>query len=116
MPAAGMSGGLRRLAQPANRIAWLLRAEDTERPVPVSACMLMDDEFWRARIERFNPSDGLRLFLTSGEVHKGFVFDTHQTEPEPWLLGHIPVSGHARLGFEDGAAVELDPSRSALFL
>src|SRR5262249_8912724 len=84
------------MTKPADRVEWLLRADETARAVPVSARMVMDDEFWRASIERFEPSDGLSIFLTSAEVHRDFVFDTHQAEPDPRLLGHIPVSGHAR--------------------
>jgi AraC-like DNA-binding protein len=98
------------------KVEWLLRADGTARTVTVASLMAMDDEFWRASIERFTPSDGLRLFLTSAEIHRDFVFDTHQAEPEPWLLGHVPVSGHAVLGFTDGVSVAVDPERSALFL
>jgi AraC-like DNA-binding protein len=104
------------VAGPTGRIEWLLRANGTERAVPVATRMAMDDEFWRGSIERFNPSDGLRLFLTSAEIHRDFVFDTHQANPEPWLLGHIPVNGHALLGFTDGVSIDVDPRRSALFL
>jgi AraC-like DNA-binding protein len=104
------------LAGLADRVEWLVRADDGERVVPVSARMTMDDEYWRATIERFDLSDGLRVFLTNAEVHRDLVFDTHQAEAEPWLLSHIPVTGDARLGFADGVAVDIGPQRSALFL
>lgn len=100
----------------ADQADWLLRSEDAERAVPVSSRMAMDDEFWRATIERFDLSDGFRVFLTSAEVHRRFVFDTRQAEPEPFLLSHIPVAGRGRLAFSDGVSVNLDPTRSALFL
>jgi AraC-like DNA-binding protein len=109
-------GGQPDVAGTPAKIEWLLRADGTARAVPVASRMAMDDEFWNGSIERFNPSDGLRLFLTSAEIHRGFVFDTHQAEPEPWLLGHVPVNGHALLGFSDGVSVDVDPQRSALFL
>jgi AraC-like DNA-binding protein len=104
------------MAVPEEKFEWLLRAEETEKLVPVSSRMVMDDEFWNARIERLEPSEGLRLFLTTADVHREFVFDTRQSDPEPLLFCHVPVSGHARLGFGDGMSVELDPSQSAIFL
>jgi AraC-like DNA-binding protein len=97
------------------RVEWLLRADDAARPVPVSARMAMDDEYWRATIERFDPSDGLRIFLTAADVHREFVFDTHQTEPDSWLLSHVPVSGAVRLSFSDGVVTDIGPKLSALF-
>ena len=104
------------MAAHAQGIEWILRAEDTERRVPVSPVIVADDEFWRMKIEVFDPSEGLRISQTSAEVHADFVFDAHLPEQERRLFGNVMVSGGARLEFVDGAAVELGPANSALFL
>jgi AraC-like DNA-binding protein len=100
----------------AGRTEWLLGADDAERAAPEPARIALDDEFWRASIERFCPSDGLVLTLSRADVHSDFTFSARKAEVEPWLLSHIPVKGAARVAFPDGASAAVHPSRSLLFL
>lgn len=104
------------MATRSDRSEWLLGAEDAERAAPAPTRIAFDDEFWCASIERFSPSDGLVLTLSSADVHRAHVFVARQAEPEPWLLSHIPVRGGARIGFPDGVSADVDPVRSLLFL
>ena len=104
------------MATRADRREWLLQADDAERVAPEPTRIALDDAFWRASIERFSPSDGLVLTLSSADVHQEHVFDARQAEPEPWLLSHIPVGGAARVSFPDGVSANVDPAHSLLFL
>jgi AraC-like DNA-binding protein len=99
-----------------DRIEWLLGADDPARMAPEPMRIDFEDSCWRARIERFRPSDEMVLTLSSADIEREFVFDAQQAEPEPWLLCHIPVEGRARLTLPDGAATDVDASRSAFFL
>jgi AraC-like DNA-binding protein len=104
------------MTEAGERIKWLLTAEDPERTAPEPMRIAFEDSCWRALIERFRPSDELILTLSSADISREFVFDAQQAEPEPWLLCHIPVEGRARLTLPDGAATDVDASRSAFFL
>jgi len=104
------------MATTAGRIEWLFQADDAERAAPEPARIALDDEVWRASIERFSPSDGLVLTLSQADIHRDHTFDARKVEPDPWLLSHNPVKGAAQLVFPDGASAAVDPSRSLLFL
>jgi AraC-like DNA-binding protein len=104
-----------RLTSPPDRIEWLLRTGDSERPVPVSKRIVMDDEAWRATIERLDISDGLRVFLTTADVRQGLTLEPHHTEPAPWLVSDIAVKGLVRLTLSDGGEAHISPERSVLF-
>lgn len=97
-------------------VEWLIRDDDVERAVPVSDRMAIDDDCWRATIERFEPAEGIWVFLSTADVYRDVTFDTHQATPEVRLLSQIPARGAARLAFDDGVSVDLCPSRSVLFL
>ena len=101
---------------PRSKVEWLIRTGDVERAVAVSDRMTIEDASWRATIERFEPAEGIWVFLSSADIHREVVFDTHQHEVEPRLLSQIPVRGNARLAFADGVAVDVGATRSALFL
>lgn len=100
----------------ADRTEWLLGADNAERAAPEPDRIALDDESWQACIERFSPSDGLVLTLSTADVHRHVTFDARQAEPEPWLLSHVPVKGPAHVTFPDGLSVDVDPSYSILFL
>lgn len=98
----------------AGRIEWLSR-DDVAEDSPGVIRIGFDDARWRATIERFDTSEGLRIFLTSAEVHRDVEFDARRAEPERRLYSHIPVEGPAELRFRDGGAIAVDATRSAFY-
>jgi AraC-like DNA-binding protein len=105
----------RPLAAGADRIEWLLREGGDERKVQVTDRIVIDDDYWRAVIERFDPADDLRVYLSTAEVRQSPSFEAHHTRPGAWLIGDIAVKGTCAISFIDGPSVEITPARSVFF-
>jgi AraC-like DNA-binding protein len=111
----GMTWEAGLLAIDADRIEWLLREGGSERTVPVTDRIEIDDDHWRATIERFDPAEDLRVYLSTAEVRRSPSFEAHHTRPGAWLIGDIAVKGTCDISFVDGPSVELTPDRSVFF-
>ncbi len=98
-----------------DRIAWLLREGERETTVPVSERMVVDDDHWRATIERLDVSAGMRVHLTRAMVRRPLTLEPHQQDRDAWLMAHMSVRGRVGLRFGDGRGIEIGPERAALF-
>jgi AraC-like DNA-binding protein len=98
-----------------DRIAWLLREGERETMVPVSERMVVDDDHWRATIERLDVSQGIRVYLTRAMVRRPLTLEPQQLDRDAWLMAHMSARGRVGLRFSDGQGVELGPERAALF-
>jgi AraC-like DNA-binding protein len=103
------------LAVDADRIEWLLREGDSERTVLVTDRIEIDDDYWRATIERLDPAEDLRVYLSTAEVRRVASFEAHHTRPGAWLIGDVAIKGTCNISFVDGPSVEITPTRSVFF-
>lgn len=99
----------------ADGVSWLLHQDEDVLTVPVTQRIEIDNEFWRATIERQDAGPGLRVFLTSAAVRQPLTLEPHHHEPQPWLVSDIAVRGSVRLELSDGAAAEISQNRSVIF-
>jgi len=100
---------------PQARIDWLLRQGTAERPVAVERLIEIDDDHWRATIERLDIGSGMRVFLATADVRRPLSLEPHHAEPEPWLVSDIAVKGSVSLALSDGQQTRITSDRSVLF-
>lgn len=96
-------------------VEWLLHEATVARAVQISERTVMDNEFWRATIERLEIGPGLRVFLTDAEVKQELVVQPRDAENEPWMANNIAVSGHAEIELPDGRRTGIGPERAVMY-
>lgn len=98
-----------------DRVEWLVHEGEVDTAIPVSDRIVVDNEYWRATIERIDVSPGIRLHLSQAEVHRPLTVEPHQEEPEPWLLAHMALKGRVSIGLSDARSADIGPDRAILF-
>jgi len=88
--------------------------EDTHL-VPVAERIDIDNEYWRATIERQDIGVGLRVFLTTADVRQTLTLEPHHLETQPWLVSDVSVKGSIRLELSDGPSAVISPRLSVMF-
>src|SRR5258707_7396761 len=73
------------------QIDWLLHEEDGEHRVEVGERIEIADDYWRGLTERLDLASGMRVFLTSADVHRPLTLEPRHEESEPWLVSNIAV-------------------------
>jgi AraC-like DNA-binding protein len=96
-------------------VEWLLQEAMVERPVQIGERTVMDNEFWRATIERLEIGEGLRVFLTAADVHKDLTVEPRDSETVPWLASNVAVAGRVDIDLPDGRKTGAGPDRAILF-
>lgn len=96
-------------------VEWLLHEAATARPVEVGERTVMENDFWRATIERLEIGPGLRVFLTDAEVKQELVVQPRDNETEPWMASNIAVCGHAEIELPDGRQTGVGPGRAVMY-
>lgn len=98
-----------------SRVDWLLHEATATRSLPVSQRMELDDEHWRATIERLELGPGLRVFLTEAEIRKEFSVQPRDTETEPWVANNVAISGEVEIEMPDGRRTAVGPERAVMY-
>ena len=96
-------------------VNWLLYQDEDTHLVPVAEHITIDNDHWRATIERQDVGNGLRVFLTSADVRQSLTLEPHHLEVEPWLVSNVAVRGNVRLELSDGPATEISAHRSVIY-
>jgi AraC-like DNA-binding protein len=98
-----------------SNVDWLLREATDERTLRVSQRMAIDDERWRATIERIDIGPGLRVFLTDAEARHDITVEARDDRTDQWMGSQVTVSGRAEIDFMDGARAEATAEHAVLF-
>lgn len=92
-----------------------MHQDDDTHLVPVAERIEIDNEYWRATIERQDVGVGLRVFLTSAEVRQSLTLEPHHLETQPWMVSDVAVKGSVRLELSDGPSTVISPGISVMF-
>ncbi len=98
-----------------SRVEWLVREGDVDATITGSERIELDDDYWRATIERTDVSPGIRLHLTQAEIRRPLTLEPHQQEEEPWLLTHMALRGRTVISLSDDQSAAIGPDRAILF-
>jgi AraC-like DNA-binding protein len=100
---------------PVSNVEWLLRESMDERTLRIGKHNVLDDGRWRATIERIEIGAGLRVFLTSAEIHHDITIEAHDDRTDRWLGSQVTVDGGADIDFLDGEKINVTAERALLF-
>ena len=97
-------------------IEWLLREATDERALMVDEKRtVLDDETWRATIERVEIGAGLRIFLSDAMARRDITVEPLNARTDPWVAGQITVSGRADIDFLDGQRAPASADHALMF-
>jgi AraC-like DNA-binding protein len=96
-------------------IEWLLREATDERLLRLDQRLVIDDERWRATIERLDLGAGLRVFLTQAMAHREVTVEPRDDRDDQWVGSQVTVDGRARIDFRDGVQTRADTDIALLF-
>jgi len=96
-------------------VEWLLREAADEQTLRMSTRAVVDDERWRATIERLEIGPGLRLFLTDAEARRDITVEALDDRTDRWIGSQVTISGRADIDFLDGARTHATAHHAVLF-
>jgi AraC-like DNA-binding protein len=76
---------------------------------------VLDDERWRATIERLQLGPGLRLFLTDAEARRDITVEARDDRTDRWLGSQVTIAGRADIDFLDGTRTRATADHALLF-
>ena len=98
-----------------NNVEWLLQEATGDRSLQVSERTEIDDDHWKAVIERLEIGPGLRVFLATADVRKDLTVQPSDSEKDVWLSSDVAVSGQLDIELSDGPRFQVGPNRAVLF-
>ena len=98
-----------------SNVEWLLRESMDERTLRIGKHAVLDDGRWRATIERIEIGAGLRVFLTSAEIHHDITIEARDDRIDRWVGSQVTVDGRANIDFLDGEKINATVERALLF-
>jgi AraC-like DNA-binding protein len=98
-----------------SNVEWLLREAADERTLKVSERNVIDDERWRATIERLQLGPGLRIFLSDVEARHDITVEARDDRTDRWMGGQVTIAGRADIDFLDGARTHATADHAVLF-
>ncbi len=98
-----------------SNVDWLLREAMDEHVLKTSARMVLDDERWRATIERVDIGAGLRVFLTEAEARRDITIEARDDRTDHWIGSQVTITGRADIDFCDGARAHATARQALLF-
>lgn len=93
-------------------VDWLLRRAMSE-PGP-SLLTSVDDEEWRADIERIEIGDWLRVYLTKARIHRDIALQPRD-DSQRRIVSQVTIDGRAELKFKGGGRTYTDARQALLF-
>ncbi len=98
-----------------SNVEWLLREATDERRFPVGQHNVIDDERWRASIERLQIGPGLRVFLTDAEARQDIAIEARDDRADAWMGAQVTITGSADIDFLDGVHDIATADRALMF-
>jgi AraC-like DNA-binding protein len=96
-------------------VEWLLQEAAGDRSLQVSERTEVDDDHWKALIERLEIGPGLRVFLATADVRKDLTVQPSDGEKDVWLSSDVAVSGQLDIELTDGPRFQVGPTHAVLF-
>jgi AraC-like DNA-binding protein len=82
-------------------LEWL-REVHPDVSAPVGPHFTIDDDDWRASIERVVVSPALHVYLTQAEVRRDLRIEPRASRTDPFLASQIVIAGRADMELDDG--------------
>ena len=98
-----------------SNVEWLLREAMDERTLRIGERVVLDDERWRASIERIEIGTGLRVFLTDAEARHDITVEARDDRTDRWMGSQVTIGGSADIDFLDGEKRRATTDRALLF-
>jgi AraC-like DNA-binding protein len=98
-----------------SNVEWLLREALDEHTLGIGERVAMDDERWRASIERLEIGAGLRVFLTDAEARQDITIEARDDRTDRWIGSQVTIEGVADIDFLDGQRMSATAHRALLF-
>ena len=98
-----------------SNVEWLLREAADEQTLPVGQHNVIDDERWRATIERLQIGPGLRVFLTDAEARQDITIEARDDRTDSWMGTQTTLSGAADIDFLDGVKARATAEQMVMF-
>ena len=98
-----------------SNVEWLLREALDERALRLGERAMMDDDRWRATIERLEVGAGLRVFLTDAEARQDITIEARDNRTDRWIGSQVTIEGKADIDFLDGQKMSATAERALLF-
>lgn len=98
-----------------SNVEWLLREAMDERSLRIGERAVLDDERWRATIERLEIGAGLRVFLTDAEARHDITIEARDNRTDRWIGSQVTIEGKADIDFLDGQKMSATAERALLF-
>jgi len=96
-------------------VEWLLREATEERTLRMGTRAVIDDERWRANIERLDIGDGLRVFLHDVAVRRDLTVEAGTDRTDQWIASQVTIAGRADIDFLDGQRTTSTAAQALLF-
>jgi AraC-like DNA-binding protein len=98
-----------------SNVDWLLREAMDEHTLRIGERAVLDDERWRATIERIEIGGGLRVFLTDAEARHDLTVEARDDRTDHWIGSQVTIGGGADIDFLDGERMQVMADRALLF-
>lgn len=96
-------------------IEWLLREATEGRTLAIGGHNVIDDQRWRANIERLQIGPGLRLFLIDTEARQDITVEARSDRTDRWIASQVTITGRAEIDFLDGQRTHATTEQALLF-
>jgi AraC-like DNA-binding protein len=96
-------------------VEWLLRDASEAVPLRLSELAIIDDEHWRATIERVYIGPSLRVFLTNAEARRDITVEPVNDRTDQWIGSQVTIAGRADIDFLDGQRTYTSAEQAILF-
>jgi hypothetical protein len=99
----------------ASNVEWLLREAMDERALRISERADVDNDTWRATIERLQIGPGLRVFLSDVQAHQDVTVKARDDRTDQWMGSQVTIAGRADIDFLDGQRTYASADHAVLF-
>ena len=96
-------------------VEWLLREATDERTLRMGTRAVIDDERWRASIERIEIGPGLRVFLHDVAARRDLTVEASTDRTDQWMASQVTIAGRADIDFLDGQRTHTTADQALLF-
>ncbi len=86
-----------------SKVEWLLSEAADAQTLKMDERNVIDDERWRATIERLQLGPGLRVFLSDVEARQDLSIEARDDRADRWVGSQVTIAGRADIDFLDGA-------------
>lgn len=94
---------------------WLLREALVDTAVPTTPLFEVDDESWRATIERVELAPSLDVFLNEISVRRDLRVEPVSRLSDQYVVSQVPIEGSVDLEFPDGEPAKATTSRGVFY-